>query len=105
MQSILNFLETMTISIMLSLLIIVVLFEHISTFHFPNGLIYRGEIFKSEDYPYVMFLKFWNSPKSYSGCTGTLVKKMFVLTAAHCCHERTESDIQVNITALNVNFV
>jgi len=89
----------------LLLLIIVVLFEHISTFYLPHGLIHNGTIFKSEDYPYVMFLRFGTTPVNYEKCTGTLVRAMFVLTAAHCCHEKDKSLIQVNITMLNVNFI
>ncbi|XP_022170048.1 chymotrypsin-1-like [Myzus persicae] len=84
----------MTISIILFLLIIVSLFEHNSTFHFNNGLIYNGKIFDIKKYPYVMCLKFYNGPE-YSGCTGSLVKKKFVLTAAHCCHGQKASGVQV----------
>ncbi|XP_016657791.1 mast cell protease 1-like [Acyrthosiphon pisum] len=95
----------MSISIILLLLIIVVLFENISTFHLPNGLIYNGTIFKSEDYPYVMYLRIFYTPvmKDYTKCTGTLVKKMFILTAAHCCHEKNKSLIHVYQGSPKVN--
>ncbi|XP_015372214.1 PREDICTED: glandular kallikrein-3, submandibular-like [Diuraphis noxia] len=86
----------MGISIILLLLIIMALFEHLSTFHFNNGLIYNGEIFNSDKYPYIMFLKFKNGPKSFSGCTGSLIQKLFVLTAAHCCHGHEEIDVEVS---------
>lgn len=95
----------MRISIILLLLIIVALFEHHSTFHFNNGLIYNGEIFDGDKYPYIMFLKFKNGPKSFSGCTGSLIQKLLVLTAAHCCYGHTESDVEVNIIILYFSCV
>lgn len=90
----------MRISIILLLLIIVALFEHHSTFHFYNGLIYNGEIFDSHKYPYIMFLKFKYGPKKYSKCTGSLIQKLLVLTAAHCCSHFKETDVEVNIIIL-----
>ncbi|KAL4100647.1 hypothetical protein QTP88_020682 [Uroleucon formosanum] len=87
----------MTISIILLLLMIVVLSENNSTFPLNNGFIYRGDTFKSKDYPYIMYLRFWSVPKTkgYGSCTGSLVKKLFILTAGHCCNGHTVDDIEV----------
>eukprot|EP00102_Acyrthosiphon_pisum_P019998 XP_016657208.1 PREDICTED: chymotrypsin-1-like [Acyrthosiphon pisum] len=87
----------MKIAIISSLLIIVALFEHNSTFHFNNGLVYKGTIFKSNDYPYVMYLRMWdkNRTKEYVACTASLVKSLFILTAGHCCNGYTVYDLEV----------
>lgn len=89
----------MIFSIILLLLTVVALFENNSTSFIHNGLIYNGEILNSTDYPYVMYISLFNeSSKSYSSCTGTLVKKLFVMTAGHCCHGFNISGIEVSIT-------
>lgn len=78
---------------------IVVLSENNSTFPLNNGFIYRGDTFKSKDYPYIMYLRFWSVPKTkgYGSCTGSLVKKLFILTAGHCCNGHTVDDIEVRV--------
>jgi len=97
----------MKIAIILLLLIIVALFKHNSTFPFNNGLVYKGTIFKSEDYPYVMYLRMWdkNRAKKYESCTGSLVKELFILTAGRCCTGYTVHDLEVSITELHSNYI
>ncbi|CAI6356653.1 unnamed protein product [Macrosiphum euphorbiae] len=76
----------MTFSEILLLLIMVALFEYNSTLYVHNGLVYNGKQFKSKDYPYVMFLRLEKTnPLSKNRCTGSLIQKLLVLTAAHCC--------------------
>ncbi|XP_008179025.1 mast cell protease 2-like isoform X1 [Acyrthosiphon pisum] len=86
----------MNCSIILLLLIIVALIEHNSTFYFHNGLVYNGEKLNSTEYPFVMYIELHNkTSKNYTSCTGTLVKKLFVLTAGHCCFNFSATEIQI----------
>jgi len=95
----------MTFSKMLLLLIMVALFEHNSTVYAHNGLIYNGKLFKSEDYPFVIHLRIKLTETSYEICTGSLIKKLLVLTAAHCCYNFPIADMQVSMTSLNFNCI
>lgn len=98
----------MTFLIILFLsIIIAVLSEYNLISHVPSGIMYKGERFYMKDYPYIMLVKSWKVPKRdygpYATCTGSLVRKMFVLTAGHCCVGI--KDIDVSITTLYFNFI
>jgi len=94
--------------IVLLLITIVTLSEHNSTSNVHSGLVYKGKRFKMVDYPYVMYVKSWHGPpeqerRPYGSCTGTLVNKLFVLTAGHCCIKTTE--MEVSIIKLHFNCI
>lgn len=96
----------MTFSIIVLLLTIVALFENNSTSFIHNGLIYNGEILNMKHYPYITFIRLFNqTKKKYNTCTGTMVKKLFLLTAGHCCYGFNISDIEVSITSLHFNCI
>ncbi|XP_008186627.1 chymotrypsin-like elastase family member 2A isoform X2 [Acyrthosiphon pisum] len=55
----------------------------------PNGLIYNGEIYNVENYPYVVSVVVWyaryNSPQRT--CAGSLIHELLVLTTANCVYK------------------
>jgi len=88
----------MRITIILLLSIKVALFEYNSTNNTNTGLIANGEIYNRDDYPYVVSIQI-NKPKNMmETCTGTLVKELYVLTAAHCAYGIKKETIEVKYT-------
>jgi len=89
----------MRIALILLLLFKVTLFEFKSTKHIHKVPVDDDDvnIFKIEDYPYVMSLKILLLNKRVETCTGSLVTELFVLTAAHCVYDKDKKDIKVNI--------
>lgn len=83
------------------------MFEHNSTFHFNNSLIYKETIFKSKDYTYVMYLRMWDKirTKGYEACSASLVTELFLLTAGLYCFGYTVYDIEVSIIELHFNCI
>jgi len=90
----------MRIALIILLLTIKALaFELNVTERIPKGLIYNGESYNVEDYPYVVSIKIsfarYNSPQVT--CAGSLIQELLVLTTAHSVYEIDEYYIKVNI--------
>lgn len=87
----------MRIALILLLFFKVALSESKSTKHIHKGLITNEEIYKVEDYPYIMSVKVLLPNKKIDTCTGSLLTELFVLTAAHCIYGKDKKDLKVNI--------
>lgn len=87
----------MRIALIISLLTIKVLtFEHNVTNHTPEGLIYHGERYNVNEYPFIVTITIAFPRNSKETCTGTLVNKWLVLTSAHCVYDIDKYFIKVN---------
>lgn len=75
-----------------------VTFEENVSNHENKGFIANGEVYDVEKYPFVVCLVIKvvrKKIKAKSLCTGSLISRLFVLTAAHCTVNVTASDINV----------
>lgn len=87
----------MRITLILLLVIKVVTFEVNATNHdIYKGLIYNGQNYSVDDYPYVVSIKIKYPNQTKKTCSGTLIKKLFVLTSAHCVYGVDKDFIKVN---------
>lgn len=69
-----------------------------STYNSNTGLVFNGQKYNPEEYPYVVTIKINSRIKMTHGiCTGTLIKPLYVLTAAHCTWDTIPSQYQVSI--------
>jgi len=67
-------------------------FELNLTNHINKGFIANGEKYDAKKYPFVVYIeatiRYPDGSVNRPGCTGSLVKQFYVLTAAHClCKE------------------
>lgn len=62
---------------------------------YNKGLIANGVFYNPLEYPYVVTFTYAVNENSIVSCTGTLLTKLFVLTAAHCTHDRSAKKIRV----------
>ncbi|XP_026811192.1 trypsin 3A1-like, partial [Rhopalosiphum maidis] len=61
-----------------------------------KGLIANGEQYDPIKFPYVVALKIFSENRQKNSiCTGSLVKKLYVLTAAHCVHGSDKSLLEI----------
>lgn len=82
----------MKIIIILLLTVKKALFEFNSNNNINKRLIANGTEYDASKYPYVVFIDL-----GMSSCTGSLLHKLYVLTAAHCCYGIDISLIKVSI--------
>jgi len=82
----------MKVMIILLLTIKKALFELNSNNNINNRLIANGTEYDPIEYPYVMYLEIEDTL-----CTGSLIHKWYVLTAAHCCYGFNMKIIKVSI--------
>ncbi|XP_015378655.1 PREDICTED: collagenase-like, partial [Diuraphis noxia] len=85
----------MQIAFILLLSFKVALSESKSIKHTHKGLITNREMYKVEDYPYVMSVKVLIPNKKMETCTGSLLSELLVLTAAHCIYGKDKRDLKV----------
>jgi len=89
---------TMLVENIMKVIIIVLLtikealFELNSNKNINKRLIANGTEYDASKYPYVVFLTIGQTL-----CTGSLIHKLYVLTAAHCCYGRDASIFKVSI--------
>lgn len=83
---------TMQITLVLLLLIKVAISELNSNNDTNKELIFNGKIYNRDEYPFVVFYDIQNGKFS---CTGSLIRTLYVLTAAHCTYGEDKTKIQV----------
>jgi len=66
------------------------------TKHTHKELITNREMYKIEDYPYVMSIRVLIPNKRMETCTGSLLSELLVLTAAHCIYGKDKRNLKVN---------
>lgn len=62
---------------------------------YNKGLIANGVRYNPLEYPYVVTFTYAKNKTNLILCTGTLLTKLFILTAAHCTHNRTQDKMKV----------
>jgi len=89
----------MKVMIILLLLIKKALFELNSTNNINKRLVANGTEYDTSKYPYVLYIRTFcdKNMRRYATCTGSLIHKLYVLTAAHCVHGEDKSLIRVNL--------
>jgi len=75
------------------------LFKLNPTYNNITGLIYNGTRYNPRRHPFIVTVKINESPGStqHMICTGSLVKPLFVLTAAHCAYNKHASLVEVSM--------
>ncbi|XP_026816033.1 chymotrypsin-1-like [Rhopalosiphum maidis] len=77
----------MRIALILLLVIKVAKFEvNVTKLNIHEGLVYNGQSYNVDDYPYVISIKIKYPNHTKKTCSGSLIKKLFVLTSAHCVY-------------------
>jgi len=71
-------------------------FELNVTKHTPKGLIYHGDRYDVNEYPYVVTITIAFPRNAKETCTGTLINKLLVLTSAHCVYDIDKYFMKVN---------
>lgn len=68
------------------------------TYNNNTGLVYNGTRYNPNEYPFVVTIKVFDdhNPDQVTICTGSLVKELFVLTAAHCSVNKRLDQLRVS---------
>lgn len=62
---------------------------------YNKGFIANGVPYNPFEYPYVVFFIYMKDKTYFIVCTSSLLTKLFILTAAHCTHNRTHDKMKV----------
>ncbi|XP_025208236.1 chymotrypsin-1-like [Melanaphis sacchari] len=77
----------MRIALILLLIIEIAKFEvNVTKHNIYRGLIYNGRSYSEDDYPFVISIKIKYPNHTKKTCSGSLLKKLFVLTSVHCVY-------------------
>lgn len=85
------------ITILLLLIKAAYLFELNSTNHIEKGIVYNGVPYSPKEFPYLVTIHIISEDKKMGRtCTGSLIRELYVMTAAHCAYRINEKNIKVS---------